>query len=163
MNIQNSFLRNVLGNAVEGMETGAIAGMANGMGNQFIEKGFKKEWDWEMVINNMLFGMAVGSTMGAVNGVITEEIYQAELKNGYNTFRNSDVAEALGERAGDITANLEATSLTNLWPWGHNYANIVKELPGSICIGVTTGRCTITIDPYSPMVPTEPTYYAPKP
>ena len=50
-----------------------------------------------------------------------------------------------------------------MWPLGHNYANETYELAGSICIGIMTGRCTITIDPYAPMVPTRPTYIAPKP
>jgi len=50
-----------------------------------------------------------------------------------------------------------------MWPLCHNYANETYELAGSICIGIITGRCTITIDSYAPMVPTCPTYIAPKP
>lgn len=100
---------------------------------------------------------------GAANGTITEFIYQDQLKKGYNeAFRNSDVAEALGERAGDIAANLEASGLGNLWPFGHNYANKIVQLDGSICIGTQTGRCTISMNPYAPMVPSTPTYYVPK-
>ena len=60
-------------------------------------------------------------------------------------------------------ANLEASGVGSLWPWGHDYANRTIELAGSICIGILSGRCTINIDPYAPMIPRVPTYYAPKP
>ena len=73
-----------------------------------------------------------------------------------------DVAEALGERAGDVAANLEASGLGDFWPFGHDYANRIIELEGIICIGVQTGRCTISINPFAPMVPSVPTYYVPK-
>ena len=102
--------------------------------------------------------------MGAANGAITEYIYHAQLKHGYDKyFRNSDVAEALGERAGDIAANLEASGVGSLWPWVHDYGNRVIGLAGSICIGILSGRCTINIDPSAPMIPSVPTYFVPKP
>lgn len=73
------------------------------------------------------------------------------------------MADAIGIGSEDILSNLESSELSGIWPLGHNYANDVYELAGSITIGITTGRCTITIDPSAPMVPTYPTYYAPKP
>ena len=163
MNIDNYLWRNIVGNSIEGAATGLIAGAANGIGGQFVTNGFKHEWDWTQIGVSALFGVAIGGVMGAANGFITEGIYQAQRKYGYDkNFRSSDFAEALGERAGDIAANLEASGVGSLWPWGHDYANRTIELAGSICIGILSGRCTINIDPYAPMVPSVPTYYVPK-
>jgi len=100
-------------------------------------------------------------TRSAINGAITEEIFEKQMDKGRGPILNSDVAEALGERTSDVAANLEASGF-NIWPFGHNYANSIN-LPGVICIGIKTGRCTITIDPFAPMVPKQPTYFAPKP
>ena len=109
-----------------------------------------------------LSGIFIGGVIGSINGFITEEIYQKQLEKGYGAFRNSDVAGALGERAGDVAANLEATGLSSIWPFSHNYANQTYNLTGSICIGIQSGRCSITVDPYAPMIPSQPTYYVPK-
>ena len=164
MNIDNYLWRNIVGNSIEGAATGVIAGAANGIGGQFVTNGFKLKWDWTQIGVSALFGGAIGGAMGAANGAITEGIYQAQHKYGYDkNFRSSDFAEALGERAGDIAANLEASGVGSLWPWVHDYANRTKELAGSICIGILSGRCTINIDPYAPMIPSVPTYYVPKP
>lgn len=162
MDIDKKLMRNVVGNTIEGMQTGIIAGAANGIGEQFVSKGFQN-WDWSKIGLSAISGIAIGGSLGAINGVITEGIYQKQLDKGYGNFYNSDVAEALGERAGDVAANLEASGLGNLWSLGHNYANQTMELAGSICIGLQTGRCTITINPYAPMIPIKPTYYVAKP
>lgn len=164
MKVDNNLWRNIVGNSIEGATTGLIAGAANGIGGQFVINGFKQEWDWTQVGVSALLGVAIGSAMGAANGAITEHIYQAQLKHGYDkTFRNSDVAEALGERAGDIAANLEASGVGSLGLWVHDYANRAVEITGSICIGILSGRCTINIDPSAPMIPSVPTYFTPKP
>ena len=164
MKINNNLWRNIVGNSIEGATTGLIAGAANGIGGQFVTNGFKQKWDWTQIGVSALFGVAIGGTMGAANGAITEYIYQAQRKDGYDTyFRNSDVAEALGERAGDVAANLEASGVGSLWTWGHDYAKRAVELTGSICIGILSGRCTINIDPFAPMIPSVPTYFVPKP
>ncbi len=152
--------RNVAGNALEGMFTGIVAGSANGIGNQFVSHGFR-DWNWKEIALSALSGIAIGSTFGAINGAITEEIFEKQMDKGSGPILNSDVAEALGERTSDVAANLEASGF-NIWPFGHNYANSIN-LPGVICIGIKTGRCTITIDPFAPMVPKQPTYFAPKP
>lgn len=62
---------------------------------------------------------------------------------------------------GDVGANLGATMLENGWPFGHNYANINIELPGVICVGLSSGRVSIDIPPTAPMIPTQPVYYVP--
>ena len=149
MKIDNYLWRNIVGNSIEGATTGLIAGAANGIGGQFVINGFKQEWDWTQVGVSALLGVAIG---------------QAQGKHGYDkTFRNSDVAEALGERAGDIAANLEASGVGSLGLWVHDYANRAVEITGSICIGILSGRCTINIDPSAPMIPSVPTYFTPKP
>ena len=164
MKIDNYLWRNIVGNSIEGAITGLIAGAANGIGGQFVKNGFEQKWDWTQIGVSALFGVAIGGAMGAANGFITEGIYQAQRKYGYEKyFRSSDFAEAVGERVGDIAANLEASGVGSLWPWGHDYANRAIELAGSICIGILSGRCTISIDPYAPMIPSVPTYYVPKP
>ena len=53
------------------------------------------------------------------------------------------------------------TMLENGWPFGHNYANINLELPGVICVGLSSGRVSIDIPPTAPMIPTQPVYYVP--
>ena len=163
MSIDNSFARNVVGNAIEGSVSGLITGAANGIGTQYVENGLSKNWDWNKVGNSILFGSLLGGSMGAFNGVVQEGMYQRNLSGKRDIFANGDVADAFGERSGDILSNLESSELSGMWPLGHNYANETYELAGSICIGISTGRCTITIDPYAPMVPTCPTYIAPKP
>lgn len=163
LNVKNNLTRNVIGNSIEGSFSGLAAGIANGIGQQYVNNGFSTKWDWGQVGMSSLLGVAIGGAMGATNGAITEGIYQKQLEKGYDPkLLNSDVAEALGERAGDIAANLEASSMGSIWPWGHDYANRFVELIGSICIGIQTGRCTINIDPRSPMIPSVSTYYAPK-
>ena len=47
------------------------------------------------------------------------------------------------------------------WPFGHNYANINIELPGVICVGLSSGRVSIDIPPTAPMIPTQPVYSVP--
>ena len=160
--ITNNFARNVVGNTIEGVASGIITGAANGVGSQFAQKGFKN-WDWSTIGNSALYGSLISGGVGAINGVVQEAVYQANRYYGHTNLANSDVADAIGIGSEDILSNLESSELSGIWPLGHNYANDVYELAGSITIGITTGRCTITIDPSAPMVPTYPTYYAPKP
>ena len=161
LDIHNNAVRNILGNTLEGMGTGLVAGVMNGFGNQFVVDGFKNSIDWRQFGRSTLFGITFGGIMGAANGAITEHIYQKQLKNGYSPINSSDMAEASGELAGRAS-NLEASGGNILWPFGHNYANQYVSLQPSICIGLETGRCTINIDPYAPMIPNQSTYYVPK-
>ena len=78
-------------------------------------------------------------------------------RNLYGNIQNSD--SALRE---EVASNLEASGGNIIWPFGHNYANQYVSLQPSICIGLETGRCTINIDPYAPMVPNQSTFYVPK-
>lgn len=88
----------------------------------------------------------------------TEYIYQQQLKKGFSPLRSSDVAEASGEFANSTINHLEATNSQGL-PVDHIY----MDLPGVIIIGTRSNACTIWIDPYAPMIPTQPTYYYTKP
>ena len=160
LGINNSLARNVIGNTIEGSATGLVAGSLNGLGNQFVKNGFTDSWSWKAVGNSVLLGIVYGGLFGATNGLITEEIYQRQLKDGYSPFRSSDMAEAAGELAGASTANL-GSSRMDIWPIGHYYAIPNSTIAPSICIDVASKKCTITIDPYSPMVPSVTSYYYP--
>ena len=160
--INNNAVRNIVGNTMEGLGTGAIAGGMNGLGSQYIINGFDAKWDWAAVGKSVLLGLSRGGALGTVSGVVQEIQYQRQLDKGYSPWRSSDIADASGEFAGSTTSHLEATN-NSTWPFGHNYAHEYVDLPGVIYIGTRTRQCTITIDPYAPMVPTKPTYYYPKP
>ena len=160
--LENRLARNVLGNAIEGAGTGIVAGFTNGISAQFNEKGIHKKWEWKNVWKSVALGASVGAGIGAINGSITEHIYQKQLDKGYSPSRSSDMAGASGEFAGASISYLEANSAPKvIGPFGHDYGNSAIYIKGSICIGLTTGRCTIDIDPYAPMVPSQPTYYVP--
>ena len=165
LKISDRFARNVIGNAIEGAGTGAIAGLTNGINTQFSEHGFNSKWEWGNIGNSFLIGLTMGGVVGAANGAITELVYQQhfkEMDNNGGDFWNSDIAEASGEFAGNTVSYLEASRAPkSLGFFGHDYGESAIYIKGSICIGITTGRCTIDIDPYAPMVPSKSTFYVP--
>lgn len=154
--ITSRLSQNVLGNTLEGAMTGLVSGAVNSIGEQYEDHGFKKGLNWSSISLGMISGALIGGTMGAANGLIKEGIYQEQLKKRYNKFLNSDVADVLVDSNGDFASELSSLCV---WPFGHNYATPTINLAGSICIDSYVGKCTISIDPYAPMVPTVSTYY----